>query len=90
MTQTNFWKSHPNMDKFSRNGSSSCPDILQKLSTHKKIMDEFSRIGPAHAPEIEISKKYWMSFPGKPFQGLSIRVNNAIDSGIKSSRIRMN
>ena len=24
----------------------------------------FQKIGPAHAPEIEISKKYWMSFPG--------------------------
>jgi len=23
----------------------------------------FPEIGPAHAPEIEISKKYWMSFP---------------------------
>ena len=24
----------------------------------------FPEIGPAYAPEIEISKKYWMSFPG--------------------------
>jgi len=23
----------------------------------------FPEIGPANAPEIEISKKYWMSFP---------------------------
>ena len=23
----------------------------------------FPKIGPAHAPEIEIKKKYWMSFP---------------------------
>ena len=38
VTQIDFWKTHPNMN-------------------------EFTKIGPAHAPEIEISKKYWMSFP---------------------------
>ena len=28
-----------------------------------QIWTSFPEIGPAHAPEIEISKKYWMSFP---------------------------
>ena len=31
------------------------------IGTHKKLMDGFSR----NAPEIEISKKYWMSFPNR-------------------------
>ena len=30
-------------------------DIFEKLN--------FREIGPAYAPEIEISKKYWISFP---------------------------
>ena len=30
VTQTDFWKSHPNMDEFSGNRSSLCPDISQK------------------------------------------------------------
>ena len=28
-----------------------------------QIWTSFPEIGLAHAPEIEISKKYWMSFP---------------------------
>ena len=28
ITRANFWKTHPNMDEFSRNRSSSCADIL--------------------------------------------------------------
>ena len=32
-TQIDFWKTHPNMDQFSKNGSGSCPDIIQKLNT---------------------------------------------------------
>ena len=32
------------------------------IGTHTKLMDEFP-IGPAHVPEIKISKKYLKSFP---------------------------
>ena len=33
------WKTHPNIDKFSRNRSSSCPDILQKLNRNPQKID---------------------------------------------------
>ena len=33
MRQADFGKSHPNMDEFSKNWSSPCPDILQKLNS---------------------------------------------------------
>ena len=39
MTQTNFWINHPNKDEFSRNRSSSCPDILQKLNRYSQNID---------------------------------------------------
>ena len=38
-------------------------DILQKLDRYSHWWMNFPEIGPAHVPEIEISKKYWMSFP---------------------------
>jgi len=44
MTRTDFWKTHPTMDKFSKNRSSSCPEFEQNwIGTHTKLMDEFSR-----------------------------------------------
>ena len=39
VTQTNLLKTHPNMDEFSRNRSSSCPDILQKLNKYSQKID---------------------------------------------------
>ena len=44
MTEAHFWKTHPNINEFSRNRSSSSPDVLQKLNRYlQKMMDEFSR-----------------------------------------------
>ena len=64
MAQADVWKTHPNMDQFSRNRSSSYPDILQKLNWYsQKLMDEFSRNRAGYILEMEILKKYWMSFP---------------------------
>ena len=39
MTQADFWNTHLNMDEFSRNRSSSCPDILQKLNRYSQKID---------------------------------------------------
>ena len=50
------------------------------IGTHKKWRINFPEIGPAHAPEIEISKKYsirklkfrenfWVSYPGFAYKG---------------------
>jgi len=36
MAQTDFWKTHPNMDEFSRNRSNSCPDISKKLNRYSQ------------------------------------------------------
>ena len=39
MTQTDFWKNYPNMDKFSRNRSSLFPDNVQKLNRYSQKID---------------------------------------------------
>ena len=39
VTQTDFWKFHPNMDEFSKNRSSSCHDILEKLNKYSQKID---------------------------------------------------
>ena len=48
-------------------GKFSLHDLNQFLDNSSKIVFSVKNdipIGPAHAPEIEISIKYWMSFPG--------------------------
>jgi len=48
VTQADFWKTHPNIDEFSRNLPGSCPDISQKLHRYSQNIDG---VGLRHAPE---------------------------------------
>ena len=65
VSQIDFWKTYPNMDEFSKNRSSSCPDILQKLNRYsQKLMDEFSRNRSVSRPgQLKFRENFWMSFP---------------------------
>ena len=44
-----------------QNSNAACPDILQKQKRYSQKIDG--------APEIEISKSSWMSFPGSANNG---------------------
>ena len=73
VTLTDFWKTHPNLDEFSRNRSSSYPG---NWNFEKKKLDEFSRNPSVSEPgKLKFRTNFWMCFPGfcnKPFL---IRVN---------------
>ena len=79
MSWTDLWKTHPIVNfimlehdtgRFLENSSNiehlveKCRNIFKefRVVTQTNWMN-FPEIDPAHAPEIEISKKYWMSFP---------------------------
>ena len=66
VTQTDVWKTYPNMDQFSRNPTSSCPDILQKLNRFSpKMMDEFFRNWSRSYQLDGFSRNPSLSHPGK-------------------------
>ena len=61
MTQTDVWKTYPNMVGFSRSRSSLCPGNW----TLKKYWMSIPEIRLCHTPENwNFGKKFWISFPG--------------------------
>ena len=61
ITQTDFLKTRPYLNIIVLALALIFYKIEQELT--KKLMVEFSRNRSSSCPEIEISKKYWMSFP---------------------------
>ena len=64
--ETDLWETHPNMDEFSKNRSSSCPDILQKLNRYSQNIAGWVFQKPVCVTprKLKFRENFWMTFPG--------------------------